>query len=356
MEMDILTNKQIEQPEYKGTFQPHIEGIEDPNGRAYFPYIPDPKLVKAVNLAIKLNRPLLLEGEPGCGKTRLADAISHEFTRTYLEGETDDRGNQLWWNYYVWNVKSVGQARDGLYNFDAIARLRDSQLIGADPQNLKKILGDDYQKLTERLTDKRKYVTLGKLGQALAQQDVIRPIVLIDEIDKADSDFPNDLLVELDRLSFEIPETGEIYPQSDAEIKPKPIVIITSNQERPLPEPFLRRCLYYYLSFPDKIQLGEIIKSRFGDKIQEQQNLIDKTIAHVQQIRTLLEKQPGSKLPGTSELMDFLTILKDESATQGVNDLETLHENPHLLGIILKTQADQKIYQDARQKGQLEVT
>jgi MoxR-like ATPase len=356
MEMDIMTNKQIEQPEYKGTFQPHIEGIEDPNGRAYFPYIPDPKLVKAVNLAIKLNRPLLLEGEPGCGKTRLADAIACEFTHTYLEGETNDRGNQLWWNYYVWNVKSVGQARDGLYNFDAIARLRDSQLIGADPQNLKKILGNDYQKLTERLTDKRKYVTLGKLGQALAQQDIYRPIVLIDEIDKADSDFPNDLLVELDRLSFEIPETGEIYPQPDAEIKPKPIVIITSNQERPLPEPFLRRCLYYYLSFPDKIQLGEIIKSRFGDKIQEQQNLIDKTIAHVQQIRTLLEKQPGSKLPGTSELMDFLTILKDKSATQGVEDLETLHENPHLLGIILKTQADQKIYQDARQKGQLEVT
>jgi MoxR-like ATPase len=356
MEMDIMTNKQIEQPEYKGTFQPHIEGSEDPNGRAYFPYIPDPKLVKAVNLAIKLNRPLLLEGEPGCGKTRLADAIACEFTHTYLEGETNDRGNQLWWNYYVWNVKSVGQARDGLYNFDAIARLRDSQLIGADPQNLKKILGNDYQKLTERLTDKRKYVTLGKLGQALAQQDIYRPIVLIDEIDKADSDFPNDLLVELDRLSFEIPETGEIYPQPDAEIKPKPIVIITSNQERPLPEPFLRRCLYYYLSFPDKIQLGEIIKSRFGDKIQEQQNLIDKTIAHVQQIRTLLEKQPGSKLPGTSELMDFLTILKDKSATQGVEDLETLHENPHLLGIILKTQADQKIYQDARQKGQLEVT
>ena len=351
-----MTNKQIEQPEYKGTFQPDIEGSEDPNGRAYFPYIPDPKLVKAVNLAIKLNRPLLLEGEPGCGKTRLADAIAYEFTRTYSKGKTDDRGNQLWWNYYVWNVKSVGQARDGLYNFDAIARLRDSQLIGADPQRLQEILGDDYQKLTERLTDKRKYVTLGKLGQALAQQDVYRPIVLIDEIDKADSDFPNDLLVELDRLSFEIPETGEIYPQPDAEIKPKPIVIITSNQERPLPEPFLRRCLYYYLSFPDKIQLGEIIKSRFGDKIQEQQNLIDKTIAHVQQIRTLLEKQPGSKLPGTSELMDFLTILKDKSATQGVEDLETLHENPHLLGIILKTQADQKIYQDARQKGQLEVT
>jgi MoxR-like ATPase len=355
MEVNIMTNEQIKQPEYQGTFQPSIEGIEDPDGRAYFPYIPDPKLVKAVNLAIKLNRPLLLEGEPGCGKTRLADAIACEFTHNYLKGETDDKGKQAWWNYYAWNVKSVGQARDGLYNFDAIARLRDSQLIGADPQNLKEILGDDYQKLKDRLTDKRKYVTLGKLGQALAQQNVERPIVLIDEIDKADSDFPNDLLVELDRLSFEIPETEETYPHPDAKIKPKPIVIITSNQERPLPEPFLRRCLYYYLSFPDKTQLEEIIKTRFGSKIKQRQQLINKTIEHIQQTRTLLEKQPGSKLPGTSELLDFLTILKDETVKQGIEELKTLHQNPHLLGIILKTQADQNIYQDARQKGLLEV-
>jgi MoxR-like ATPase len=355
MEVEIMTNQQIKQPVYEGTFQPNIEGIKDLSGREYFPYIPDPKLVKAVNLAIKLNRPLLLEGEPGCGKTRLADAIAYEFTHNYLQGKTDDNKNKLWWNYYAWNVKSVGQARDGLYNFDAIARLRDSQLIGADPENLKEILGDDYQKLKDRLTDKRKYVTLGKLGQALAQQNVERPIVLIDEIDKADSDFPNDLLVELDRLSFEIPETEETYPHPDAKIKPKPIVIITSNQERPLPEPFLRRCLYYYLSFPDKTQLEEIIKTRFGSKIKQRQQLINKTIEHIQQTRKLLEKQPGSKLPGTSELLDFLTILKDETVKQGIEDLKTLHQNPHLLGIILKTQADQKIYQDARQNGQLEV-
>jgi MoxR-like ATPase len=351
-----MTNGQIKQPEYQGTFQPSIEGVKDPDGREYFPYIPDPKLVKAVNLAIKLNRPLLLEGEPGCGKTRLADAISYEFTHNYLKDKTDDKGNKLWWNYYTWNVKSVGQARDGLYNFDAVARLRDSQLIGANPQRLEEILGEeDYQKLKERLTDKRKYVELGKLGKALDQQNVERPIVLIDEIDKADSDFPNDLLVELDRLSFEIPETGETYPQPDAEIKPKPIVIITSNQERPLPEPFLRRCLYYYLSFPTDTQLEEIIKTRFGAKLKQRQKLIDKTIAHIRDIRTLLEKQPGSKQPGTSELLDFLTILKDETVKQGIEELKTLADNPHLLGIILKTQPDQKIYQDARHKGQLEV-
>jgi MoxR-like ATPase len=355
MEMDIMTNKQIKQPVYEGKNQPPIEGKTDLLGREYFPYIPDPKLIKAVNLAIKLNRPLLLEGEPGCGKTRLADAIAYEFTHNYLKDKTDKDGNQVWWKYYAWNVKSVGQARDGLYTFDAIARLRDSQLIGADPQRLEELLGDDYQKLKNRLTDKRKYVTLGKLGQALAQQDLERPIVLIDEIDKADSDFPNDLLVELDRLSFEIPETEEIYPHPNAQIQPKPIVIITSNQERPLPEPFLRRCLYYYLSFPDETQLKDIITNRFGAKLKSRQGLIDKSIEHIQQIRSLLAKQPGSKQPGTSELLDFLTILKDETAKQGIEELKTLVDNPHLLGIILKTQADQKLYRDARASGQLEV-
>ena len=346
-----MTDEQIKQPVYEGIadkYQPSIDGVKDPSGREYFPYIPDPKLVKAVNLAIKLNRPLLLEGEPGCGKTRLADAIAYEFTHKYNEGKA-------WWNYYTWNVKSIGQAREGLYTFDAVARLRDAQLIGADPQRLQEILGADYQQLQERLTDKRRYVTLGKLGQALAQQDVERPIVLIDEIDKADSDFPNDLLVELDRLSFEIPETGENYPKQDAAIKPNPIVIITSNQERPLPEPFLRRCLYYYVDFPGDEQLQAIINNRFGAKIKQRQKLIDKTIDHIQQIRSLLAKQPGSKQPGTSELLDFLTILKDETDNKVIKELKTLADNPHLLGIILKTQADQKLYRDARGKGQLEV-
>jgi MoxR-like ATPase len=344
-----MTSKESKQPEYEGKYQPAIEGDRDSSGREYFPYIPDPKLVKAVNLAIKLNRPLLLEGEPGCGKTRLADAIAYEFTHKYNDGKA-------WWNYYTWNVKSVGQAKDGLYTFDAVARLRDAQLIGADPQRLQDILGDDYQQLQQRLNDKRKYVSLGKLGQALAQQEVERPIVLIDEIDKADSDFPNDLLLELDRLSFEIPETGEIYPKQDGLIKPNPIVIITSNQERPLPEPFLRRCLYYYLDFPDDERLQTIVSNRFGTKVKQKQKLIDKTIEHIQQIRSLLIKQPGSKQPGTSELLDFLTILKDETIKQGIEELKTLADSPHLLGIILKTQSDQQLYRDARAKGDLEVS
>lgn len=330
-------------------YQPPIEGEEDAQRRKYFPYIPDPKLVKAVNLAIKLNRPLLLEGEPGCGKTRLADAIAYEFTEKYLPGQTDDKGKKVWWPYYAWNVKSVGQARDGLYSFDAVARLRDSQLIGADPARLEDYLGtDEYMKLKQRLLDKREYLKLGKLGQALEQQQQERPIVLIDEIDKADSDFPNDLLVELDRLSFEIPETDEIYPKPDAEIRPKPIVIITSNQERPLPEPFLRRCLYYYLSFPETEQLEAIILNRFGAKVKQKKKLIDATIKRFQAIRERLEGQPGSKLPGTSELLDFLEVLQDGTVKQGMEDLKGLAENPHLLGIILKTQADQNLYRQEK--------
>jgi MoxR-like ATPase len=349
--MGIVSSKKIQsQPDcvYEGLpdrFQPVIKGEEDHQRRKYFPYIPDPKLVKAVNLAMKLNRPLLLEGEPGCGKTRLADAIAYEFTQKYWQGKTDEEGKKAWWPYYAWNVKSVGQAQDGLYSFDAVARLRDSQLIGADPQRLKEYLGkDEHEKLKNRLMDKRKYLKLGKLGEALQQQQVERPILLIDEIDKADSDFPNDLLVELDRLSFEIPETDDIYPDPDAEMRPRPIVIITSNQERPLPEPFLRRCLYYYLSFPETDQLEQIILRRFGAKAEKKQKLIDATISHFQAIRKLLDGQPGSKLPGTSELLDFLEVLKDGTIKRGMEDLAGLAENPHLLGIILKTQADQDLY------------
>jgi MoxR-like ATPase len=349
--MGIVSSKKSQsQPDcvYEGLpdrFQPVIEGEEDHQRRKYFPYIPDPKLVKAVKLAMKLNRPLLLEGEPGCGKTRLADAIAYEFTQKYWQGKTDEDGKKAWWPYYTWNVKSVGQAQDGLYSFDAVARLRDAQLIGSDPEKLEKLLGSaEYKNLEARLMDKTKYLKLGKLGEALEQQKVERPILLIDEIDKADSDFPNDLLVELDRLSFEISETSDIYPRPDAEIRPRPIVIITSNQERPLPEPFLRRCLYYYLSFPEADQLEAIILRRFGPKVEKKTKLIDATIKHVQEIRDLLDGQPGSKLPGTSELLDFLEVLKDRTIKQGMEDLAGLAENPHLLGIILKTQADQDLY------------
>jgi MoxR-like ATPase len=353
MELDIMIDEQTETPtyedlpEYQPQNAPNVE--RDNNGRAYYPYIPDPKLVKAVNLAIQLKRPLLLEGEPGCGKTRLADSIAYQFTRKYLAGRKDKKDRQLWWNYYIWNVKSIGQARDGLYSFDGVARLRDAQLVGADPTSLENLLGDDFQKLRNRLQDKEltEYIKLGKLGEALKQQNVLRPIVLIDEIDKADSDFPNDLLAELDLLSFEITETNKTYPEVGAKIRPHPIVIITSNQERPLPEAFLRRCLYYYLGFPKTTELEKIIVSRFGSLDTVQQELVTETIDHFEQIRDLLANKPGSKQPGTSELLDFLTVLLSGEIPADDVDLEKLADNPHLLGIILKTQADQKLYREA---------
>jgi MoxR-like ATPase len=223
-------------------YQPPQMGVRDPLGRLYYPYVASDALKEAVNPAMELERPLLLEGEPGCGKTRLAGAIAYEFTQKYLNGQVDEAGQPCWWEYAIWNVKSTSRARDGLYTFDAVARLRDAQLLGFDPKRLQEYLGvEESQKLKDRLRDKTCYREFGPLGAALRQPHT-RPIVLIDEIDKADSDFPNDLLLELDQLCFGVPETGEtISPPPQ-----KPIILITSNREKPLPEPFLRRCLYFY--------------------------------------------------------------------------------------------------------------
>lgn len=219
-------------------YQPPQEGVTDDQGRWYYPYIPSKDLKQAVNLAIALQRPLLLEGEPGCGKTRLAGSIAYELTQKHLKKR--GRAAQQWWDYQIWNVKSSSRARDGLYTYDAVARLRDAQLMGSNPQQLQEYLGEEESlQLKERLGDRKQYREYGPLGEALRNQE-LRSVVLIDEIDKADSDFPNDLLMELDTLGFEIPETGEKAPPP----KEKPIIIITSNREKPLPDPFLRRCLY----------------------------------------------------------------------------------------------------------------
>jgi MoxR-like ATPase len=346
--MEILNNKIMTEAninlmyEYPLSHQPPIDGEEDNQGRRYYPYIPDSKLVKAVQLAIQLNRPLLIEGEPGCGKTRLADSLVYELTHQNPRKNSD--GSKIWWNYYLWSVKSNSQARDGLYRFDAVARLRDAQLVGLNPRDLKYLMGLEFNDVKERLRDKKKYVEFGKLGEALSQTDILRPIVLIDEIDKADSDFCNDLLLELERQYFEIPETGETYPKPGSDWRPKPIVIITSNQERQLPEPFLRRCLYYYLKFPQPAELERIIYRRFGEKNTDQNQYVTETISHFYEIRDLLKGKPGSKLPGTSELLDYLETTLQEGSESELVDLETLVEEPHLLGIILKTETDQELY------------
>lgn len=325
-------------------YQPPQSGAVDDQGRRYYPYIPGDDLTEAVNLAIALKRPLLLEGEPGCGKTRLAGAIAYEFTRKYQPDQVDAKGNlNPAWNYYIWNVKSTLRARDGLYTFDAVARLRDAQLMGTDPQRLNEYLEEESERLKERLKDKTKYRKLGPLGEAL-KAPPYPAIVLIDEIDKADSDFPNDLLLELDQHCFEIPETGEQIPAPEED--KKPIILITSNREKPLPEPFLRRCLYFYVGFPDAHsgKLEDIILKRFGKLKRGEEALIKSAVAHFYEVRALLHKQPGSRPPGISELLEFLTALKSMSLKQANADLQNLANRLPLLGTLLKTKPDQDLY------------
>ncbi|MBW4511472.1 MAG: MoxR family ATPase [Scytonematopsis contorta HA4267-MV1] len=335
--------------QYTGEFQPDEE-TKDSEGRVYYPYIPSSDLKEAVNLAIELNRPLLLEGEPGCGKTRLATAVVYEFTQKYLkksenQNQENQNNTQEWWPYYIWNVKSTTRARDGLYRYDAVARLRDAQLMGTNPQQLQEFLGvDETEQLKERLKSKENYRELQPLGKALDNPDY-RPILLIDEIDKADSDFANDLLLELEELRFEIPETGETFPTPNN----KPIIFITSNREKPLPEAFLRRCLYFFVDFPEKERLEDIIKQRFGEKMKkkEKQKLVEKAIERFYEIRNSLENVPGIKQPGTSEFIDFLTaLLNKDDVKQALNDLDDLSNKLPLLGTLLKTKNAQNRIQN----------
>jgi MoxR-like ATPase len=329
---------------YDGKYQPSLNPTPtDDRGRKYYPYIADPDLIEAVNLAIALKRPLLLEGEPGCGKTMLADAIVYEFSHQYKDRLQDKKE---WWPYYIWNVKSTERAQNGLYTFDGIARLRDAQLAGAmnylsESESEKK----EIKEIKARFQDKAKYLTFGALGKALTEEmpEGVRPILLIDEIDKADPDFANDLLLELDRNRFDIPETGESHSRECSDCQP--IVIITSNRERPLPEAFLRRCLYYHVGFPDDAALKAIIDSHFTGT-QQHFELINNTIEKIKEIRDILSGQPGSKLPGTSEVIDLLRTLLDPYRTQSLKDLANLAVKLPLLGIVLKTQADQRLYQE----------
>ncbi|MGB3312297.1 MAG: MoxR family ATPase [Nodosilinea sp.] len=331
------------------SYQPPSAGLRDPQGREYFPYLPEPGLKKALNLAITLQRPLLLEGEPGCGKTRIASALAYELSCKQLGKNKHPNPTKLadWWNFYIWNVTSSSRAQDGLYTFDAVGRLRDAQLMGTDPARLQQFLGDEAQALEKRMRDKTQYREFGALGQALRNQ-TYRPVLLIDEIDKADSDFPNDLLLELDELRFTIPETGE--PVGPPQPHNKPIVLITSNREKPLPEPFLRRCLYYYVQFPQTDILKRIIQARFGERIANKAQIVSQALEKFDAIHTLLERQPGSRPPGTSELLEFLTVLIQDGkpVEAAIAELENLAEELPLLGTLIKTKADQDLYVKGR--------
>ena len=234
-------------------------------------YIVSDELALAVNAAVTLQKPLLLKGEPGTGKTRLAEELATALSAPLLQ----------------WQIKSTTKAQQGLYEYDAVSRLRDSQL-GSD-----------------KVHDIANYIRPGKLWQAFTSAQ--RPILLIDEIDKADIEFPNDLLHELDQMAFHVYETGE---QIVAE--QRPIVIITSNNEKELPDAFLRRCFFHYIRFPDEATLREIVGVHFPDI---QGRLLSTALEVFFEVR---ETPNLKKKPSTSELLDWLKLLvaEDMSAEQ----------------------------------------
>ena len=257
-------------------------------------YVATEDLRVAVNAAIALERPLLVKGEPGTGKTILA----HEIAKAV--------GKQL----ITWHIKSTTKAQQGLYEYDAVARLRDSQL------------GD------QRVGEIRNYIRPGKLWDAFVADD--RPVLLIDEIDKADIEFPNDLLLELDRMEFYIYETAETV-----RAKQRPIVLITSNNEKELPDAFLRRCFFHYIRFPDPDTMAEIVEVHFPGL---QKALLKDALTVFYQLRDV----PGlKKKPSTSELLDWIKLLVVEDIpVEALRTRDTQKLIPVLHGALLKNEQD----------------
>jgi MoxR-like ATPase len=288
-------------PEYTGKEQPDEQAR---NEHGLHPYLPDNALIEAVNLAIYLERPLLIKGEPGCGKTRLARAVAYE----------------LGLPYEAWHIKSTSRAQDGLYTYDTVGRLRDAQLAAMQSdKNKGSVMQSDKNEGSIYTDDPEKYIRWGALGRAF--QNDQHTVVLIDEIDKADIDFPNDLLLELDERRFVVEEVSEDGKPKEIKAKPSasPIVFITSNDEKDLPDAFLRRCLFHYITFPKRERLIEIVNSHFPTASEE---LIKAAVTRFLDLREKMQEDKGetSKRVSTSELIDWFRVLRrypdDEALTK----------------------------------------
>jgi MoxR-like ATPase len=262
-------------------------------------YIATPDLMMAVNAAVTLARPLLIKGEPGTGKTQLAEEIARALERPL----------------YEWHIKSTSKAQHGLYEYDAVSRLRDSQL------------GE------EKVRDIRNYIVKGRLWEAF--DSAVQPVLLIDEIDKADIEFPNDLLRELDRMEFYVHETRELV-----KARHRPIILITSNNEKELPDAFLRRCFFHFIRFPDADTMEKIVRVHFPELKKE---LLAEALSTFFDVRDT----PGlKKKPSTSELLDWIKLLLAEDispeALRGDDPKKTI---PVLHGALLKNEQDVHLFE-----------